>query len=166
MGYLKVCLSFSFCVYLCHFPLAIHNRCLSVVLTVPEQQYSSCAAFSSELEHFSQGRPITWRRQGKLHRLESSRCHQISKISFSWAKLPVSWTKDFRDVASVHPHRKRWSSPWGGHFWVTYNPIVATSIHWPTNLDCTGMAPLLLMPQEKSQYSLQFDVDFKCFLFY
>lgn len=126
---------------------------VSLELTVLKQQYSSCAAFSSELEHFSQERPITWRRQGKLQGLESSRCHQISKIPLSWAKLPVSWTRDFRGAASVHPHQEEVIFSMR----VTYDPVVATSTHWPTNLDRTGMAPLLLMPQEKSQCSLQFE---------
>lgn len=114
----------------------------------------------------SQGRPITWRRQGKLQGSESSRCHQISKIHFHGTSCVSAGqgTSGMQHLCILT--RKRWSSPWRGHLWVTYDPVVVTSIHWPTSLDRTGMAPLLLMPQKKSQCSLQFDVDFKCFLFY
>lgn len=76
----------------------------------PRQMFTSCTDSSraailelrclpSELQHFSQGRPITWRR-GKL------KVSPDFQDPLSWAKLPVSWTRDFRDAASVHPHQE------------------------------------------------------------
>lgn len=82
-GLPQVCLSFSFCVYFCHFPLVIHSRCLSVVLTVLEQQYSSCTAFSSELH--------ATLLSGKAHNMKAPR--KIARVG----KLKMS--PDFQDPA-------------------------------------------------------------------
>lgn len=112
---------------------------------------------------------------GKAHNMKVPRkIARVGKLKvspdfqdpLSWAKLPVSWTRDFRDAASVHPHQEEVifsvRRPPLSNLWPCCSHINSLA----TSLDRTGMAPLLLMPQEKSQCSLQFDVDFKCFLFY